>query len=181
MKKKDIKIVIVGSVGSGKTTSVEAISESPILGTDVRASELQALHRKDTTTVVMDYGIMHMGNTKLHIYGAPGQRRFDFMSSLLSVGASGMIIVIDNGHSAPFGELDYYLEKHGQFLKNHPAVIAVTHYDDTTTDTGLVDYHKYCIDKNFDIPVLCLDARKKYQVKKIILYLVNIVLRKSTC
>ncbi|MGR8950909.1 MAG: GTP-binding protein [Gammaproteobacteria bacterium] len=166
MNKKELKIIVVGSVGSGKSTSIRAISEIPVVGTEASASEKQALHRKETTTVAMEYGIAHMEGTKLHLYGTPGQRRFDFMGTLLCKGAAGMVVLIDNGGEDPMAELDYYLKFHGHFLKDRPAVIGVTHYDDTRTETGLIDYHNYCISKSFNIPVMRLDAREKDHVEK---------------
>ncbi|MEC4748237.1 ATP/GTP-binding protein [Methylomicrobium sp. Wu6] len=166
MNKKELKIIVVGSVGSGKSTSIRTISEIPVAGTEASASERQALHRKETTTVAMEYGIVHIEGAKLHLYGTPGQRRFDFMGSLLCKGASGMMVMIDNGGDNPMEELDYYLKFHGHFLKDKPAVIGVTHYDDTRTDTGLIDYHNYCISKNFNIPVMRLDAREKDHVER---------------
>lgn len=166
MTKKELKIVVVGSVGSGKSTSIRAISEVPVAGTEAIASERLALHRKETTTVAMEYGSVHIDDTKLHLYGSPGQRRFDFMASLLCKGASGMMVMIDNGNDHPMQELDYYLKFHAHFLRNNAAVIGVTHYDDTRTRTGLLDYHNYCLAHNFSIPIMRLDARQKDHVEK---------------
>ncbi|MGR8934143.1 MAG: GTP-binding protein [Gammaproteobacteria bacterium] len=166
--KSELKLVVVGSVGSGKSTSIQAISEIPVSGTEAKASEREALHRKQTTTVAMEYGRVTVAGTKLHLYGSPGQRRFDFMASLLCKGAAGMIVMIDNGNSDPLHELDYYLKFHGSYLKNHPAVIGVTHYDDTRTRTGLIDYHRYCIEQGFSIPVMRLDAREKHEIEKVV-------------
>jgi signal recognition particle receptor subunit beta len=89
---KELKIVVVGSIGSGKTTSIKAVSSVPVAGTEARASERDALHRKETTTVAMEYGIVYAGDRKIHLYGSPGQRRFDFMASLLLKGAAGMMV-----------------------------------------------------------------------------------------
>jgi signal recognition particle receptor subunit beta len=168
MSKKELKIVVVGSVGSGKSTSIRVVSETPVIGTEAVASEREALHRKETTTVAMEYGIVHIDGIKLHLYGSPGQRRFDFMASLLCKGASGMMVMIDNGNDNPMDELNYYLKFHGPFLQSNPAVIGVTHYDDTRTRTGLIDYHNYCITQGFTIPVMRLDAREKVDVEKTI-------------
>jgi signal recognition particle receptor subunit beta len=88
------------------------------------------------------------------------------MASLLCKGAQGMIVMIDNGSDNPIAELDYYLKLHSAFLKNNPALIAVTHYDDTCTCTGLIDYHQYCIAQGFSIPVLRVDARKKEEIER---------------
>lgn len=171
----ELKLVFVGSVGSGKSTSIRAISEIPVSGTEAKASERDALHRKQTTTVAMEYGRVTLAGTKLHLYGSPGQRRFDFMATLLCNGASGMVVMIDNGNNNPMDELDYYLKFHGVFLKDKPAIIAVTHYDDTRTSTGLIDYHMYCIGQGFSIPVMRLDAREKFDVEKVIKRLLSVI------
>jgi signal recognition particle receptor subunit beta len=167
----EVKVVVVGSVGSGKSTSIRAVSEIPVCGTEANASEREALHRKQTTTVAMEYGKVTVAGTKLHLYGSPGQRRFDFMASILCKGAAGLIVMIDNGNDHPMRELDYYLNFHGTFLKEHAAVIGVTHYDDTRTHTGLIDYHRYCIERGFRIPVMRLDARETRQVEKVLRHL----------
>lgn len=72
----EIKLVIVGSIGSGKTTGIQAVSEIPVVCCEAKANEDDALRRKSTTTVAMDYGVFHLLETKLHLYGTPGQRRF---------------------------------------------------------------------------------------------------------
>ncbi|MFZ2726232.1 MAG: ATP/GTP-binding protein [Methylococcaceae bacterium] len=179
-EKKELKLVFVGNVGSGKTTSIRAISEIPVIGTEAKATEKDALHRKPETTVAMEYGILHLHNTKLHIYGTPGQRRFDFMANLLCKGAAGMIVMIDNGHENPLLELDYFLHFHHEFLKKHPTILAVTHYDDNETNTHLVEYHQYAKEYGFHLPVVRLDAREKHQVIRIVEKLVLEIIRRNT-
>ena len=176
----EIKLIIVGNVGSGKTTSIQAVSEIPVIGTEARASEREALHRKPTTTVAMEYGILQMQRTKIHLYGTPGQLRFDFMATILCKGASGMIVMIDNGHDAPLTELDYFLKLHGRFLKENPAVIAVTHFDDTRTRTGLIDYHSYAIEKGYTIPVMKVDARVPGVVRNMLMKLLIEIIKRRT-
>ncbi|MDD1605187.1 MAG: ATP/GTP-binding protein [Methylococcaceae bacterium] len=171
-KKKPIndplKIVFVGNIGSGKTTAVTAISDAPIIGSEAKATEKDALRRKLTTTVGLEYGVTHIDNTKLHIYGTPGQRRFDFMATIACKGAAGMVVLIDNGYSKPLTELDYFLQFHSEFLKNHPSVIGVTHYDDNNTETNLIEYHNYVLTNGFSSVVMRLDAREKNQVQKVV-------------
>jgi hypothetical protein len=163
-----LKIVFVGNVGSGKTTAVSVISEMPFVSSEVTATEQDALHRKLTTTVGLEYGITHIENTKLHIYGTPGQRRFNFMASIACQGAAGMVVLIDNGHKQPLIELDYFLQFHGNFLKDHPSVIGITHYDDNNTETNLIEYHNYIHTNGFSSTVMRLDAREKTQVEKVV-------------
>ena len=166
--KDPLKIVFVGNVGSGKTTAVSAISETSFISSEVKATEQDALHRKLTTTVGLEYGVTHIENTKLHIYGTPGQRRFDFMSSIVCKGAAGMVVLIDNAHGEPLSELDYFLQFHSDFLKEHPSVIGVTHYDDDNTETNLIEYHNYVRTNGFSSTVMRLDAREKNQVQRVV-------------
>lgn len=174
-----IKLVFVGNVGSGKTTSINAISEVPVIGTEERATESDALHRKASTTVAMEYGIVQLNDIKLHVYGTPGQRRFDFMASILCKGAKGMVVMIDNGHTNPLGELDYFLQFHKDFLQNYPSIIAITHYDDNNTNTLLIEYHQYILEHGFNCPVMRLDAREKNQVLRVVEKLVLEIQRRK--
>ena len=168
---KEFKIVIAGNVGSGKTTAINAISEIPVLGTEANASEQDALHRKKTTTIAMEYGIAFINDIKLHIYGTPGQRRFDFMADILCNGAKGMVIMIDNGCEDPLREINYYLNQHGKFLSTHAGIIGITHFDDLRTRTSLIDYHHYIREHGFTCPVMKLDARDKNQVETLLKHL----------
>jgi len=178
--KNEMKLIIVGNVGSGKTTSIRTISEIPMVGSEVKATEDEAIRRKSTTTVSMEYGLLNIQDTKLHIYGSPGQKRFDFVSSTLCQNTSGMVIMIDNGHDNPLEELDYFLDFHKKYLETKPAIIAVTHVDDINANTNLIDYHRFAKKKGFSCPVMPLDAREKDQVINVIMkLLVRILLQKT--
>jgi len=73
------KIIFAGPVGAGKTTAISVISDIPIVSTDESASDM-TLVRKPNTTVAMDYGLMKLdGQERVHLYGTPGQERFNFM------------------------------------------------------------------------------------------------------
>jgi signal recognition particle receptor subunit beta len=167
-----LKLVFVGNVGSGKTTSIHAVSEVPVIGTEQKATEGEALRRKPSTTVAMEYGIVHINGVKLHLYGTPGQRRFDFMASILCKNAAGMVVMIDNGHTNPLGELDY-------FLQQYPAIIAVTHYDDDNTNTLLIEYHQYVREHGFNCAVMRLDARVKDEVMRVVEKLTLEIIRRK--
>lgn len=167
----EIKLIIVGSVGSGKTTSIKAVSKTSMISCEAKATEQEVLHRKPTTTVGVEYGALFIRKTKLHIYGTPGQKRFDFIAPVLCKGAAGMIVMIDNGCNDPLRELNYFLNFHGAYLKKNPGIIAVTHYDEIHAKTLLIDYHRQVREHGFDCAIMCLDARKEDQVKKVIMKL----------
>lgn len=165
---KQPKVVFTGSVGAGKTTAICTISEVPPVTTEARPSEDQVVARKKSTTVAMDYGILTLDEgIKLHVYGTPGQRRFDFMCHILTQGALGLIILIDNTHSDPLGELDYYLNLNAAFLRQSAAVVGVTHYDMSTQPT-VQEYYDCLFERGDPWPVIHVDARDKGDVALLI-------------
>lgn len=166
--KKQIKLVFTGSVGAGKTTAIGAISEVPIISTEAKPSEESVTRRKSSTTVAMDYGEITLedGN-KVYLYGTPGQRRFDFMCHILTRGALGLIILIDNTHPDPLEDLDYYLNLNADFLNKSQAVVGVTHYDENTKPS-IEDYCNSLHERGEFWPVMRADARKGEDVAMLI-------------
>lgn len=72
--------LVAGPVGAGKTTFVGSLPEIPVVGTDELASEdIGKLH----TTVAIDFGLLTLDNIPVHLFGTPGQDRFDFKWEIL--------------------------------------------------------------------------------------------------
>ncbi len=160
----EIKFVFTGSVGAGKTCAIAAISEVDPIQTDVKSTESDVLKHKKTTTVAMDYGYLTLNqDERLLLYGTPGQRRFDFMCHILTKGALGLIILIDNSHEDPFSELDYYLNLNAAFLIDHPVVIGVSHFDEKSTP-DIDDYYQVLYERGDEWPVVQVDAREAEDV-----------------
>ena len=91
------KIIFAGPVGSGKTTSISSVSDILVVGTEAKATD-EVAQRKDNTTVAMDYGVLNLENgSKVHLYGTPGQDRFNFMWEILSENAMGFVILHRHG------------------------------------------------------------------------------------
>ena len=84
MRKKEIKIVVLGSYNSGKTTTLENLCQK------------KAKIEYNGTTIALDYGNTIIEGEKIHIFGSPGQERFEFMREILSQGLDGAIVVIDS-------------------------------------------------------------------------------------
>jgi uncharacterized protein len=83
-RKKELKIVVLGSYNSGKTTTLENICQK------------KAKIEYKGTTIALDYGNTMIDGEKVHIFGSPGQERFEFMREILSQGLDGAIVVIDS-------------------------------------------------------------------------------------
>lgn len=163
-KSNEVKFVFTGSVGAGKTCAIASISEVDPVSTEVKSSEKEVLKHKQTTTVAMDYGYITLENgERLYLYGTPGQRRFDFMCHILTKGALGLIILINNSTENPLAELDYYLNLNAAFLLEKPAIIGITHYD-ITESPSIEDYYAALEERGDSWPVIRVDAREKDDV-----------------
>lgn len=172
MSKSKYKIIFAGPVGSGKTTAIASISDVPPISTNESASDMTAI-RKAETTVAMDYGILNLENGDiLHLYGTPGQQRFDFMWEILSEGALGLVLLIDNRRENPFGDLNFYLKAFAKLINETGVVIGVTGMD-IKSSPSLTSYHEtlksLCGDRNHlikhrNIPIFEVDARKKRDI-----------------
>lgn len=157
------KLVFSGPVGAGKTTAIESLSDIPLVRTDETASDMTK-SRKSSTTVAMDYGILNISKTdRIHLYGTPGQERFDFMWDILSEGGLGLVLLIDNSRENPFNDIEFYLKAFRKFIDDTGLVIGVTQMDVKQTPT-LMDYNDYLRSRGQLYPVFEADARKKRDV-----------------
>ena len=161
------KIIFTGPVGAGKTTAIESISDEPPIRTDEAASDM-AKNRKAATTVAMDYGILNLDDgERIHLYGTPGQERFDFMWDILTLGGIGLVLLLDNTRSDPFTDLRFFLETFEGFIHSTKVVIGVTQMDLSQTPT-IADYHLQLKDLGLNPPIFEVDARVKADISLLV-------------
>ncbi len=161
------KIIFTGPVGAGKTTAINSISDVAPIKTDAAASDMTK-NRKASTTVAMDYGVMNLaGGEKIHLYGTPGQERFDFMWDILTVGGIGLILLLDNTRADPFQDMKFFLDSFSQFINNTSVAIGVTQTDLSNKPT-IDDYHVQLQQIGLKPPVFAVDAREKNDVSLLV-------------
>lgn len=161
------KIIFTGPVGAGKTTAITSISDVAPISTDASASDMTR-QRKSATTVAMDYGILKLdkGET-LHLYGTPGQERFDFMWEILTEGGIGLVLLLDNSRTDPFQDLRFFLGAFRDFIEQTGLVIGVTQMD-VSTRPAIKDYHRQLIATGLKPPVFAVDARVREDVSLLV-------------
>ena len=163
----ELKIVITGCVGSGKSTAIQSISDTDIIATDVDASD-EIKEDKDTTTVALDYGELKTDDGQLiKIYGTPGQDRFSFMWEILAEGALGIAVLVNHQRPDPVGDLDMYLANFRKAIEDSTVVVGITHLDDEDMD-GMDRYYDYMAARGLDYPIFPVDARSRFQVNVMI-------------
>ena len=84
---KKCKIVIFGAFGAGKTTLIKTL--------DPGSSHVEANCAGGTTTVALDYGRVQVNENHIHIFGTPGQERFEFAREIIGRGMDGAILLVD--------------------------------------------------------------------------------------
>ncbi|MGR8942454.1 MAG: GTP-binding protein [Gammaproteobacteria bacterium] len=161
------KIIFTGPVGAGKTTAIQSISDTPPVKTDAVASDMTK-SRKAATTVAMDYGVMNLADgEKIHLYGTPGQERFDFMWDILISGGIGLILLLDNTRADPFKDMNFFLDSFGDFISRTSIAIGVTQMDLSGKPT-IADYHSQLQGSGLKPPMFAVDARVKNDVSLLV-------------
>jgi uncharacterized protein len=168
-----LRIVVTGSVGAGKSTLIRTISEIDVVDTDKRATDEMA-ELKANTTVALDFGRLTIGaKQSLHLYGTPGQTRFDFMWDILLAKAHAYILLVDAHRPEHFR----YTRKILHFFNQRvsiPYLIGLTHTDcpgaweaeDIALSLGLLDDVE-------NLPILNINATEPASVREALLTLVE--------
>ncbi|MCK5728992.1 MAG: ATP/GTP-binding protein [Methylococcales bacterium] len=157
------KIIFTGPVGAGKTTAIDSISDIAPIKTDAMASDMTK-KRKSETTVAMDYGILNLSNgEKIHLYGTPGQERFDFMWDILTIGGIGLVLLLDNTRADPFQDMKFFLDSFSEFISNTTVVIGVTQMD-LSYKPSIEEYHTQLQYLGLKPAIFAVDARVKSDV-----------------
>lgn len=168
----ELKLIITGPPGAGKTTAISAISETPPVRTDAKTTDdLSSV--KEETTVAMDFGEITLGDgQKVFLYGTPGQRRFEFMWKILVEGGLGLIILVDCSRPEPLADLSMYLDNFSDFIKKTSVVVGITRSDEPGAPP--IESFYDCIESTGrTFPILEVDIRETDDVALLINALIS--------
>lgn len=158
----EYKLVFTGTTGAGKTTAINAVSETPTIKTDVVNTDSSL--NKALTTVGLDFGEITLANgDRVRLFGTPGQMRFDFMWKILAKDAFGIIILIDNSSADPLADMDLYLTGFLQELQTIPCVVGVGR-SERHPIPSLDDFSMMLAQRNLTLPVIPVDVRRAQDV-----------------
>ena len=135
------KIVVTGPFGAGKTTFATTVTEGLGGGTLVTtetgvSDETAAL--KTSTTVAMDHTSFTVpapagaawDDTKVHLFGTPGQERFSFMWELLAQNMDGYLVLVDASRSVSISQAADVVAAFQRIAPAAPRLVAVSRWAD---------------------------------------------------
>jgi small GTP-binding protein len=171
---QEIKVVVTGPFGAGKTQFINTISEIDVVTTERKVSVPERREIKDQTTVAMDFGrITIEKDVVLELYGTPGQRRFDFMFPILSKGMWGFVVVVDSANRESFKAARQVLRDFER-LSTAPRVIAANKQD--AAGALRVDELRKILNVGQRVQVLPCVATDKTSVRNVLLSLLSSML-----
>lgn len=169
------KIIFTGPVGAGKTTAIGVVSDKAPVKTDVNCSTESESSIKDTTTVAMDYSYIKLDDeTRVHLFGTPGQKRFDFMWNILTQGGLGLVLLINNDHPDPVDQMSFYLDAFKDFIEETGVVIGITRTG-ISDQASLFDYQSRLMERGQIYPVFEVDARSTDDIKVLLNALLAVI------
>jgi len=167
-----VKIVVTGPFSAGKTAFIGTVSEIDVVSTEQNITS-EAEKIKATTTVALDFGRLTIDKSLvLHLYGTPGQRRFEFMWDILAEGMLGYILMVDSTKPETFREARYILDTFTDH-SDSPFVVAVNKQD--LENAWDVEDIRHALRLKDDIPVLPCVATEMKPVKTVLLSLLDII------
>ncbi len=166
------QVAFVGPYGVGKTTAVRAISETPVVNTDVTSyvslRTWSQTATKRTTTAGLDYGEWTApGPETIAVVGTPGQARFVTVRRSAMVRVVGVVLWL-------FGDRPYSLEEAAEWMnyiggEQWPRLtVAVTRIGDLPSAPTLAAYRPLVDEYGPDIPLLAADPRDPRSVAQVL-------------
>ncbi|WP_254785166.1 ATP/GTP-binding protein [Collimonas sp. OK412] len=157
-----LRIVLLGPMGIGKTTAIRSLCGDLMVDCDVPNMD-PASSAKASTTVGADFGVVELdGGEQLHIYGSPGQDRFDFMRGWLLSMAIGVIVMIDANDADAIHTAKQYLRTVFSVSETMPCMLLLAR------PVSIEDSNRFASELTsalgMAVPMMTADVREKSQM-----------------
>ncbi len=174
----NLKIVVGGHFGAGKTTLIKGLSQVKPVLTEAKLSgfgdDKEFYPEKTTTTVGSEWGKLTIGDLSLHLFGIPGQSRFSFVWDSIGVGAKGYIFLIDstkpNLWEDTMEQIDFFMERHPA-----PFIIAANKQD--LPEAKSLEEIKSFDFSSYNVPIVLISALKNINTQELIKKLLEEVIK----
>lgn len=174
-----MRLIVTGTVGAGKSTFIRSISEIDVVDTDTLATDETAL-LKQKTTVALDFGRLQFSpDMALHLYGTPGQSRFDFMWDILIRKAHAYIVLVAAHRPRDFRKARKIITFMNQRVQI-PMIIGLTHteFPNAWSEEDVLVALGY-IDENHLPPMVKVNPMQRDSVANAVIVLVNHLMQSS--
>ena len=175
-----MRLVVTGPVGAGKSTFIRSVSEIEVVDTDRRTTD-ESAEMKAKTTVAFDFGrLQFTPEMALHLYGTPGQSRFDFMWDILIRKAHAYILLVAAHRPKQFRDARRILSFMNQRAKI-PLIIGLTHLDcEGAWEPENIAIALGYINPNKQPTIVKVNATESPSVAKAVMALVQELIQQST-
>ncbi len=167
MHDEGVKLVLAGPMGTGKTTALASLSDTPPVSTEMPMLD-GAMGDKTTTTVALDFStVMLDDGTPLQMFGLPGQEHFGHMRQIILNGAFGVILLLsgDDPDVAEHGKR--WVSVVRDVDEGMPMVIGITRTD-LAPEFRMDTVRKAVNSGTAPIPIFTVDVRDTEQTRQLV-------------
>ena len=167
MQNAGLKLVLAGPMGSGKTTALQSLADSPPVSTEMPITD-GVKGEKTTTTVALDFAtIMLDDGTPIQMFGMPGQDHFSYMRQIILQGAFGVVLLMSGDDPEVATQCRQWLVAIHDVDPALPIVIGVTKTD--LAPGFRMDRLRDAVKGSaVPIPVFTVDARDREQASQLV-------------
>jgi signal recognition particle receptor subunit beta len=157
-----LRIVLLGAMGIGKTTAIRSLCGELMVDCDVPNMDPSSF-AKANTTVGADFGVVELdGGEQLHIYGSPGQDRFDFMRGWLLSVAIGVIVMVDANDADAVHTTEQYLRTIFSVSETMPCMLLLAR--PISVEAANLFSSELTKTLGIAVPMITADVREKSQM-----------------
>ena len=164
-------VVFAGPFGVGKTTALRALSDIPVVNTDVHSTEAALSGRtegKTATTAAFDYGEFSTeAGERVALLGLPGQERFEMMWDRFIPGSTAVVLwVFGDTPDTGLADCATWLRALGARKELLRLAVAVSRLPAGGEEEGLAPYRALLTRTMPLAPVLGADPRNQDDVRR---------------